>query len=814
MKTKLAWWALIATSALWSELSQAQPSSLAREDFWVPDGPVNAIVETNGIVYVGGLFDYVGLVTETGNALDLVSAASTLDFPTFKGAIKAVATDNAGGWFVGGLFTAAGGWPVTNLAHILANRTVDTNWTPNPNGPVQTLTLGPAALYVGGTFQKIGGQSRARLAALDPATAAALPFLADCSTTFPGGSVSTLAYADGRLYVGGYFSKINDSEREHLGSVDATTGAVSDWHPNGYTGSQAGSRVDVLVISGNTLYVGGTFTSIGGAQTNGPNRNFIAALDVTKNFGAGVLPWNPSANGPVSSIALSCDTVYIGGGFTSVGGANRNRIAAVDRLTGQATAWDPNADNDVLTLLLAGRIIYAGGKFNEIGGQHREFLAALDTDSGRATLWNPRADTGVSGLAIAQGTMLAGGALGPGGKVRKNLAAFDTRTGRPLDWSPQVSGGTTNNATLNEGVNAIALSNNVLYVGGYFTNINGQLRNRLGAVDRLTGALLAWDPNSAGAVHALAAGGGAVFAGGTFKSVGLLPRTNFVALNPVTGQPTALTANTDTKVASLYYQANRIYLGGTFTKIGSVTRNKLAAVDATSGALLTWNPNVNDLVSSISVQNNSVYFGGQFSTVGGQAISRLGAVDVTTASITCWRPAVQSAGFPGVDAVLALGNVVYAGGTFTTNGGQPRNSLSSLITNCPGNATAWDPNVDRPVTALAASSNMVFAGSSFQSVGGQYHPHFAVFPPPSWPRLTRQPENQITNNGQPVLFAAEATGQAPLSFQWQFSGTNLPGANSSNLLLAATRDSDSGLYELVVTNAVGLVRSRPVTLTV
>src|SRR5688572_4609388 len=51
----------------------AQPSSLPRKDFWVPDGPVNAVVETNGIVYIGGLFDYVGRVSETGMALDLVA---------------------------------------------------------------------------------------------------------------------------------------------------------------------------------------------------------------------------------------------------------------------------------------------------------------------------------------------------------------------------------------------------------------------------------------------------------------------------------------------------------------------------------------------------------------------------------------------------------------------------------------------------------------------------------------------------------------------------------------------------------------------
>src|SRR5687767_3888434 len=124
-----------------------QPSSLPRKDFWVPDGPVNAIIETNGIVYVGGVFDYVGRVSETGTALDLVAGTTDLDFPKFKGAIKTTITDGAGGWIVGGLFSSVGGLPVTNLARIRANRTLDTNWTPNPNGPVLALVANSTVLY-------------------------------------------------------------------------------------------------------------------------------------------------------------------------------------------------------------------------------------------------------------------------------------------------------------------------------------------------------------------------------------------------------------------------------------------------------------------------------------------------------------------------------------------------------------------------------------------------------------------------------------------------------------------------------------------
>src|SRR5438445_12191795 len=70
----------------------SQPSSLPREDFWVPDGEVRAVVEANGVVYVGGIFDYVSPLSETGSAFDLDSGAPLLDFPKINGAIKSIVT--------------------------------------------------------------------------------------------------------------------------------------------------------------------------------------------------------------------------------------------------------------------------------------------------------------------------------------------------------------------------------------------------------------------------------------------------------------------------------------------------------------------------------------------------------------------------------------------------------------------------------------------------------------------------------------------------------------------------------------------------
>ena len=82
------------------------------------------------------------------------------------------------------------------------------------------------------------------------------------------------------------------------------------------------------------------------------------------------------------------------------------------------------------------------------------------------------------------------------------------------------------------------------------------------------------------------------------------------------------------------------------------------------------------------------------------------------------------------------------------------------------------------------------------------------------PAITSQPPNQTVTNGATVTFGVNATGTPPLSYQWQFNGTNLPGAVSSNLTLTGVTFAQAGFYAAVVTNAAGSTISDPVALSV
>ena len=77
-----------------------------------------------------------------------------------------------------------------------------------------------------------------------------------------------------------------------------------------------------------------------------------------------------------------------------------------------------------------------------------------------------------------------------------------------------------------------------------------------------------------------------------------------------------------------------------------------------------------------------------------------------------------------------------------------------------------------------------------------------------------QSPSQPVLAGTNVTFSADAQSTAPLSFQWQFNGTNLPDATNSTLVLAGVTQLNSGTYAVCFTNNYGGVLSSNAVLTV
>ncbi|MCL5097647.1 MAG: hypothetical protein M1608_08985 [Candidatus Omnitrophica bacterium] len=93
-----------------------------------------------------------------------------------------------------------------------------------------------------------------------------------------------------------------------------------------------------------------------------------------------------------------------------------------------------------------------------------------------------------------------------------------------------------------------------------------------------------------------------------------------------------------------------------------------------------------------------------------------------------------------------------------------------------------------------------------------------TIPPGDMPEIVAQPKDQTVTIGPTVgataNFSVVGDGKPPLSYQWQFNGTNLTGQTSDALALSVTTTDQAGPYTVVVSTTSGSITSAVATLTV
>ena len=82
------------------------------------------------------------------------------------------------------------------------------------------------------------------------------------------------------------------------------------------------------------------------------------------------------------------------------------------------------------------------------------------------------------------------------------------------------------------------------------------------------------------------------------------------------------------------------------------------------------------------------------------------------------------------------------------------------------------------------------------------------------PYFTLQPANRTNTLGTTTTFTARAAGASPMSYQWQFNGTNISGATTNVYTINSVQATNSGNYTVVASNVSGVVTSLVATLVV
>jgi hypothetical protein len=689
--------------------TDCSPDATPRENAWVTNGTVHAVAVADGVTYLGGQFTYIGPYTGQVVVLDATTGVVDPSQPRANGTVHATASDGSGGWYLGGEFTAIDGVPRAHLAHVTAAGEVDLAFDAQADGPVYSIAVAGSSLYAGGDFASIGGQTRNHIAELDASTGAATPWNPNAS-----GVVHSLAVSGGTVYAGGAFSDIGGTQRLGIAELDASTGSATSWQPALVLFDGPGV-VHAVAVSGNAVYIGGEFDSVGGQPRLG-----IAALDGTTG---NVTSWNPSAGGAsgiVYELVISGSTAYVGGDFTQIGGQARPHLAAIDVNTGAPTSWNPVVDGVVYSIALSGTTMFIGGGFVSVGGQVRRAVASLDTTTAAPTAWNPGAGATVYSVSVDGNEVCAGGAFtSMGGQMRLSLAAIDENTGAVTPWTADTMGT----------VHSLAVSGNAVYAGGSFGSIGGQARTALAALDANTGAVLPWGVDANSNVFAVAVSGDTVFVGGQFTAFGGQPRSGIAAADVSTGtvtswNPSASSFGPFVTVSSIAVSGSTVYVGGDFTSIGGQPRNRLAALDVSTGAATPWNPNVNSSVFSLAVRGSTVYAGGAFTSAAGLTRKRLAALDASTGLPTSWDPDVTGS----VSSIALSGRRVFVGGTFSSIGPNPRTNIAAL-NDTTGAATPWNPGASGAVFALTVSGASLYVGGAFATISDDPRQGLAAFDP-------------------------------------------------------------------------------------
>ncbi|MGC0271840.1 PKD domain-containing protein [Pseudactinotalea sp. Z1739] len=258
----------------------------------------------------------------------------------------------------------------------------------------------------------------------------------------------------------------------------------------------------------------------------------------------------------------------------------------------------------------------------------------------------------------------AGASAGTNQSPRPNLMSYTLSTGVMTSWNPTVNGQVR--------VVKASPDGSRIYIGGDFTQVNGQPRGRIAAFDAATGALISnFAPNITSTVRGIAVSGNTVYAGGSFSSVGGQARQNLAAFNAGNGallgwQPRA---NRPVHALDVTEDGGYVIAGGHFETINEASARGLAKIDAADGTVVPWpvvisNAGPDSAIDSVKIANGTVYGSGWHFGPGGNQEGPW-RLDVETGDLVwvadCHGDTYDV--YPGTHALYAAGHAHYCGNT-------------------------------------------------------------------------------------------------------------------------------------------------------
>ena len=324
-------------------------------------------------------------------------------------------------------------------------------------------------------------------------------------------------------------------------------------------------------------------------------------------------------------------------------------------------------------------------------------------------------------------------------------------------------------------VNSMIVYNGKLIVGGFYTAVgnitptnsigawNGSKWSAIGSGVRANGY--------PGTVNAMAVYNGELYVGGSFDSAGGIPVNNIAKWNGTSwsdvggGINKLITASAGYSISAMAIYNGALYVGGFFDSAGGKVAHNIAEWNGSAwltlgngihnGTLTISSEEGDYWVSALCVYNKNLYVGGMFDSAG----------TVPAKNIAVWNGSVWSAlgnGMGGssstefyhVNCLYDIDSVLIAGGAFNLAGSTPANYIAEW------NGSTWKPfgagvsdnpfaSISGPdsvphVNAVMMYNNNLYVAGMFDSAGSVYTGCIAQWNGPVSVNELSSPNDNIT----------------------------------------------------------------------
>lgn len=340
-----------------------------------------------------------------------------------------VAFQSDGKIIIVGGFTNFDGNGVAGVVRLNADGTEDTSFSTAVGTGVSSNKLfvellSDGSIIIAGDFSSFNGNSTAGIVKLQPSGVEDATFMTNVGVGIENGGNPAFAAAlavdsADNIFVGGRLTTVGGVSSGGLAKLDSDgvlSTAFATAIGTGFPPSGPSHLLALAILSDDSVVVGGQFTSF-----NSNTRNRLVKLDNSGSEDTAFYTALGTAfGGNVNALAVtSSDDIIVGGNFLGFNSNSRNRIVKVDAAGTEDTTFYTNTGGGVgagqvyaLCVQPVGKIVVAGD-LTDFGGQPRDFIVRLESTGVEDTVFYSELGTGfnneIYALAAHNNILAVGG---------------------------------------------------------------------------------------------------------------------------------------------------------------------------------------------------------------------------------------------------------------------------------------------------------------------------------------------------------------------------------------------------------------------